>query len=58
MSSRDKVHHLLVAMEAQAYHCALIVHVLFLVGVVGGRSLVETTRKSLAIKLLPVSPTL
>ena len=54
-SVRDKVHHLVVAMETQAYHCALTIHVLFLVGVVSGRSLTETMRKSPAIKLLPVS---
>ena len=54
-SVRDKIQHLVVAMETQAYHCALVVHVLFLVGVVGGRSLGETMRKSPAINLLHVS---
>ena len=54
MSVRDKIQQLTVTMETQVYHCALVVHVLFLVGVVGGRSLGETMRKSLAIRLLPV----
>ena len=54
-SSRDKVSSLLVAMETQAYHCALIVHVLFLLGVASGRSFSETMLKSVSVKLLPVS---
>ena len=54
MSVRDRIQHLVVAMEMQAYHCALTIHVLFLVGVAGGQSLGETMRRSPAIKLLPV----
>ena len=57
-TARNKAHCLSVTMETQAYHCSLTVHVLFVLGAIGGRSFGESVRKSLAIKLLPVSKTL
>ena len=54
-TARNKAHCLSVTMETQAYHCSLTVHVLFLLGAIGGRSFGESVRESLAIKLLPVS---